>query len=167
MQKMGVSAEEDDTFDLPFDEVAPQFPEADITDADGNAMHTTSAADILMNAEVVLPQGDNMQLEKVVQRSLDSDGKVTGNYNDIPVLNTMLYNGKFPNVTITPYVANIIAENRLNQVDEDGYHRQLLEGILEHSKDGQAMDTRNQWVVPKQGQRHTRQTTVGWKFRVK
>ena len=54
-RKTRVSAEEDDTFDLPFDEVAPQFPEADITDADGNAIHTTSAADILMNAEVVLP----------------------------------------------------------------------------------------------------------------
>ena len=63
---MGVSAEEDDTFDLPFDEVAPQFPEADTTDAKGNVMHTTSTADILMNAEVVLPQGEDMRLAKVV-----------------------------------------------------------------------------------------------------
>ena len=146
---MGVSAEEDDTFDLPFDEVAPQFPEADITDADGNAMHTTSAADILMNAEVVLPQGEDMRLAKVVRRSLDSDGKVTGNYNDIPVLNTMLYDVMFPDGTIKPYSANIIAENILNQVDEDGYHRQLLEGILEHSKDGRAADKKDHWTVSK------------------
>ena len=66
MRKMGVSAEEDGTFDLPFHEIAPQFPEDDITDANGNAMHTTSAADILMNAEVVLPQGEDMRLVKVV-----------------------------------------------------------------------------------------------------
>ena len=66
MRKMGVSAEEDDTFDVPFDEVARQFPEADITDADGNAIHTTSVADILMNAEVVLPQGGDLRLAKEV-----------------------------------------------------------------------------------------------------
>ena len=105
--------EEDDTVDLPFDEVAPQFPEADITDADGNVMHTTSTADILMNAEVVLPQGEDMRLAKVVRRSLDSDGKVTGNYNDIPVLNTMLYDVMFPDGTIKPYPANIIAQTYL------------------------------------------------------
>ena len=93
-------------------------------------MHTTSAADILMNAEVVLPQGEDMRLAKVVQRSLDSDGKVTGNYNNIPVLNTMLYDVMFPDGTIKPYLANIIAEHILNQVDEYGYHRQLLEGLL-------------------------------------
>ena len=151
-----MSAEEDDTFDLPFYEVAPQFPEADITDADGNAMHTTSAADILMNAEVVLPQGEDMRLAKVVRRSLDSDGKVTGNYNNIPVLNTMLHDVMFPDGTIKPYSANIIAENILNQVNEDGYHRQLLEGILEHSKDGRAVDKKDQWIVSKRGRHHMR-----------
>ena len=45
--KMEASEEEDDVFDLPFDELAPPFLEANITDADGNAMHTTSTADIL------------------------------------------------------------------------------------------------------------------------
>ena len=110
MRKMEASEEVDDAFDLPFNEVAPPFPEADITDADGNAMHTTSAEDILMNAEVVLPQGGDMRLEKVVRRSLDSDGKVTGNYNNRPVLNTMFYDVQFPDGTIKPYSANIIAE---------------------------------------------------------
>ena len=38
---------------------------------------------------------------------------------------------------------------------------------MEHSKDGRAVENRNQWVVSKQGRRHMRQTTVGWKFRVK
>ena len=43
MQKKGARQEKDDSCDLLFNEVAPQFPEADNTDADGNAMHTTSA----------------------------------------------------------------------------------------------------------------------------
>ena len=52
----------------------------------------------------------------------------------------MLYNMQFPDGTIKPHLANIIAENILNQVDEDGYHCQLLEGMLEHSKDEE------QWI---------------------
>ena len=60
--------EEDDIFDLPFDEVALQFPEADITDADDNAMHTVSAADILMNAEGLLPQGEALRLATIIQK---------------------------------------------------------------------------------------------------
>lgn len=60
---------------MPFDEVAPQIPEADFTDADGNSLHPSSAADILMNAEVLLPQGEEIRLAKVIKRSLDSDNK--------------------------------------------------------------------------------------------
>ena len=147
--KMEASEEEDDVFDLPFDELAPPFLEANITDADGNAMHTTSTADTLLNAEVVLPQGEDRQFATVVQTSLDSDGKVTGKYNGIPALNTMLCDMRFADEIITPYLTNIVAENILNQVDKDGYHCQLFDGILEHSNEESAVDKRNQWVVSK------------------
>ena len=165
--KRGDTIDDDGTFDLPFDEVAPQIPEADITDADGNSLTELSAADILINAEVLLPQGEEMRLAKVIKRSLNPDGKVTGNYNDIPVLNTMLYDVQFPDGSIKPYSANLIAENILSQVDQDGYHNQMLEGILDHAKDGRAVDQKNQWVVSKRGRRSMRKTTVGWKFKVK
>ena len=56
-RRRGLHQEEDDTFDLPLDEVAPQCPEADIIEDDDNAMHTTSTVDIIMHAEVVLPKG--------------------------------------------------------------------------------------------------------------
>ena len=79
----------------------------------------------------------------------------------------MLYDVQFPDGTIKPYSANIVAENILNQVDKDGYHRQLLKGILEYSKDGIAVDKKDQWIVSNRGRRHMRQTTVGWKFKVK
>ena len=76
-----------------------------------------SAADILVNDEVLLPQGEEMRLAKVLKRSLDSDGKVIENYNDIPVLKTMLYDVQFPDGSVKPYSANLIAENILTQVD--------------------------------------------------
>ena len=54
----GDPKEADDTFDLPFDEVAPNIPEADIVDDQGKPLHPTSSTNIFMNAEVLLPQGE-------------------------------------------------------------------------------------------------------------
>ena len=120
-----------------------------------------------MNAEVLLPQGEEKRLAKLIKRSVNSDGKVIGNYNDLPVLNTMLYGVQFPYGSIKPYSANLIAENILMQADSDGLHHQLLEGILDHSKDNRAIEKKDKYFVTKCGRQSMRQTTVGWKFNVK
>ena len=79
-----------------------------------------------MNAEVLLPQGEEKRLAKVINRSVNSDGKLIGNYNELPVLNTMLYDMQFLDGSIKPCSANLIAENILMQADSDGLHHQLL-----------------------------------------
>ena len=80
------SQDKDDTDYLPFDEVSPSIPEADIIDDQGRPLHPSSAADLRMNDEVLLPQGEEKRLAKVIKRSFDSDVKVIGNYNYLPVL---------------------------------------------------------------------------------
>ena len=75
-----------------------------------------------MNAEVLLPQGEEKRLSKVIKRSVDSDGMVIGNYNELLVLNTMFYYVQFPDGSIKPYSANLIADNILMQADGDGLH---------------------------------------------
>ena len=47
--------DKDDNDDLPFDEVSPSIPEADIIDDQGRPLHPSLSADLLMNAEVLLP----------------------------------------------------------------------------------------------------------------
>ena len=76
------------------------------------------------------------------------------------MLNTILYDVQFLDGAIKPYSANLIAENILTQVDSDGYHNQLLEGILDHSKDKQAVENKDQWIVTKHGRQSIRKTTV-------
>ena len=152
---------------MPFDEIAPEVPEADIVDAQGKPLHPSSAADMVVNAEVVIPQGGGVRLVKVIRRSGDSDGKVLGDYNNIPMLNTILYGFQFPDGAIDPYSENLIVENILTQLDVDGYHNQLLEGILDHSKDKRSVEKKYQWIFTKCGRRSMRQTNAGWKFRVK
>ena len=54
----------------------------------------------------------------------------------------------------------------LHQVDQDGYHSLMLEAILDHAKDGRAVEQKNQWIVSKRGRRSMSKTTVSWKFQV-
>ena len=84
------SKNSDKNYYLPYDEVAPKLPESDIVDDEGTPIHPMSTADILMNDEVLLTKGGYLQLAKLIQHSVDSDGKVIGNHNNIPVLSTIL-----------------------------------------------------------------------------
>ena len=163
----GNPQEADDICELIFDEVAPNIPETDIVDDQENPLHPTPETDILMNAEVLLPQGEELRLAKVIRRRVELDGRVGGNYNDTPILNTILYYVQFTEGDIKPYLANLIAENILMQVDADEYHYQLLDGIQDHSKDKRAVDKKDMWIVSKLGRRSMQKSTVGWKFRVK
>ena len=56
------------------------------------------------------------------------------------MLNTILYDVQFPDGAIKPYSANRIAEKILTQVDDYGYHNHLIEGVLDNSKDKQAVE---------------------------
>ena len=94
---------------------------------------------------MLLPQGEEKRLAKVIKRSVSSDGKVIGNYNELPVLNTMLYDVKFPDGSIKPYSANLIAENILMQADSYGLHRQLL---------------RESWITPRTSEQLKRKISI-------
>ena len=87
-------------FDLTFDEIATNIPEADMVYAQGNPLNPSSAAYMLMNSEVLIPQGEDVRLAKVIRKNVDSDGKVLGDYNNIPILNTILYDVQFPDGAI-------------------------------------------------------------------
>ena len=177
----GTMVQSDDEFDPsnpqdfdPFDftpyesevEAPATVPEADIIDAAGKPINQQSVADLLLNAEVLLPQGETTQMAKVVRRAVDDDGKLVGNFNENPILNTLVYEVQFPDGAIKPYAANIIAENILTQVDSSGRHAHSLEKILDMKKDHTALTKDDAFVTTKSGRR-LRQTTVGWSCKVK
>ena len=61
-----------------------------------------------MNAEVKLIQGEDVHLAKVIRSNFDSNGQVLGDYNKIPMLNTILYYVQLPDGSIKPYSENLI-----------------------------------------------------------
>ena len=54
------------------------------------------SAELLLNAEVLLSKGEELRLAKVIQKHKDSNVKSTGDYNKIPMLNTVVYDVQFP-----------------------------------------------------------------------
>ena len=137
------------------DEEAPR----NIPDADDNAY------DNYVSAELQLANGDRMERAKVLRRHRNADGDTIGTRDDNPVLDTRVYDVEFSDGSIKQYAANIIAENMYSQVDSDGYHIMLLDEIIDHRKNGHAVDKADKYLNTKRG-RKLRKSTIGWDMRV-
>ena len=106
-------------------------------------------------------------MDKVLRKSVDENGQVIGAHNENPLLNTLVYNIKFPDGDVKKYAANIIAENVLSQVDPNGYYKNTMEAILDHKRDGTLVPMADKFFKTEQGKLTQRQTTVGWSFLIK
>ena len=138
----------------------------DPVDVTGQAVFEKPFNDLLINAEVLLPQGEDLKPAKVKGRSKDIHGDIIGTFDDNPLLNSILYDVEFPDGAVKQYAANTIAENMYSQVDHQGYSTTILDSIVDYSKDGTAVTADNQYVTTRSGRRRLRQTTTGWKFLV-
>ena len=147
-------------------EISAPTPAADLFDASGKPVDRQSMTDMLINAEVLLPQGEEMQMAKVVRRTVDENGKLIGTFDKNPVLNSMIYECEFPDGVTKQYAANIIAENILQSVDNQGYSSHVLSSIVDCRKDGSAVTKDKAYITSKRGVRSLRQTTIGWHFKV-
>ena len=126
----------------------------DILDSMGRILEQQPAFNKIINAEVMIQNGDEMAMGKVVRQSLDSDSRMTGTYHDNPFLNTITYDIEFSNGQVKEYGANIIAKNMLTQVDSDGYSLSLMDSIIDHSKDpSQAIPMEDKYITTKSWQR--------------
>ena len=69
---------------------------------------------------------------------------------------------EFSDGTIKEYAANVIAENMLTQVDNDGFTTMLMEGIVDYKKDPTvAVSKDNAYVVTCRGKKKLRKSTRG------
>ena len=160
---------QDETFD-PFtgvEEPHIEVPEADCVDATGKPILQQSLADTLIHSEVLLPHGEDLQMAKVLRRSVNPEGRVIGNANDNPLLNTLMYDVEFPDGNIKKYAANIIAENVLVNCDSEGFYSSQMSCIVDHKCDGSAVPMEQKYIKSKNGQMKLRPTTVGWSFNIK
>jgi len=151
------------------DEKARVVPDIeDTVDATGKLLNQMPAYDRILHAEVSLQLGEELVTGKVARRALGPDGRVTGTYDENPMLNSMIYEIEFPDGQIKEYAANVIAENMLTQVDADGYSITMMDAIIDYRKDdATAVPKSEMYVVTKRGQRKLRKTTIGWSLLIK
>ena len=88
----------------------------------------------------MLPHRDLMHSAKVIGRAVGPDGQTTGSYNADPRFNSLVYDVEFGDGEVKAYAANIIAENLLNQVDDEGFTITHLKSIVSHRKGNTALD---------------------------
>ena len=93
------------------------IPENQAVDAAVKPLFQKLVTDTLIQAEVLLPHGEELLGAKVIRHTLDENGKVMGKPSDNPILNTLMYDVELPDGTIRPYSASVIADNIYAQVD--------------------------------------------------
>ena len=135
----------------------------DPVDHEGKAIFSQPFYDILINAEVLLPQGEEMTNAKVIRRSEGEQGQ----YDENPLLNTILYDVEFDDGTVKQYAANTIAMNMYDQVDRDGYSLTTFDCIVDFEKTDEAIKKSQQMIKIKSGQYRKRKTTDGWNFLIR
>ena len=123
--------------------------------------------DKLINVEILLQLDDKMVMGKVKGRSLGDDGKVVGSYDDNPILNSIIYDVEFPDRQVKEYAANILAENMLSQVDDNGHNQLMMDAIIDYKKDPTAVLMENKYLFMMTGQCRLRKMTLGWWFLVR
>jgi hypothetical protein len=104
----------------------------------------------LINADVLLAQGQDLKAAKVLRRAKDhQDGSnIVGTYDDNPILNTMVYDVEFPDgAAVKEYSANVIAENMYAQVDSEGFQYNFLDLILDVATDDSAVTKADTYIV--------------------
>jgi hypothetical protein len=119
--------------------------------------------DQYLNAEVLLPKGDRMMTGKVKRRKLDDLGIPAGHRHNNPILDTRTYFVEFPDGAEMEYTANTIAENMYAQCDVEGNQWLLMEAIIDHRSNDEALTEQNCFVTINNRKQRIK-TTKGWEF---
>ena len=128
------------------------MPEVDFVDAKGKPITDQSMTDLIINAEVLLPQGKGTHMAKVVKQALDKEDQMIGSWNENPILSTLVYDVEFPDGTTKIYAANVIAENLSTSCGLDGDSTTTMASILNHKRDRSAVPISNKYIETKKGQ---------------
>ena len=83
------------------------------------------------------------------------------------MLNTVVYDLEFLDGSSREYSANVIAENMIFQVDDDGFQTRIMEGIIYSQMDMRVACPKSAKLVKcKRVHKRLRCTTKGWKLLV-
>ena len=118
--------------------------------------------DRYIGVKVNLPYGDHERHAVVKRRKRTYDGKeLIGTMNANPLLDTRLYEVEFPDGGVGEYTANVIAESIYSNVDEEGNPYALVDGIIGHRCNDEAVKPEGGYINVNNSKKRVI-TTKGW-----
>jgi hypothetical protein len=95
----------------------------------------------------VVDRGGEQIRAKVLKHARSDSGYPIGTAHANPMLDTREYECVTEDGTVERYTANIIAENIFAQCNDEGKQYTILDEIIEHSKDGNAINIANGFTL--------------------
>ena len=157
--------DEDPDFYVEFTRV---INDAALAHADDNdrkeTLHAKVGTDNYIGMELALPRHDDggMLHAHVTKRMKDEEGRPIGRAADNPLLDSRLYEVEFVDGHVEALTANVIAENLIAQVDEEGRRQIMLDEIVDHRTTHEAITKEQGTYVNRYGLKRQKQTTRGW-----
>ena len=147
--------QEFDPGDLPV--VMPCHDDIKNLDAPAAALNDT-----LIGADIAIPGPDGDIRGKVKRRKVDpATNLLVGTGHSNPVLDTRVYEVELPDGTYNDYSANVLIENIMANVDDNGQTALILDDIIGHRFNNDCIDISDGWYTTPQGARKRRITTRG------
>ena len=140
-----------------------------INDPDVIEVDDEIGGDHFMNMEVGLPRGPDGTIIKarVKKRTTDEAGNTIGKYHTNPLLDSRMYDVEFEDGGVEAITANIIAENILSQIDEEGHRQLMLDKIIDHRTTKHAIPKGEGTFQTTYGVTRKKRTTRGWEICVR
>jgi hypothetical protein len=121
-----------------------------------------------LNMELALPRdGEEPAFARVTKRMKDSNGNPIGRAHTNPILDTRMFEVEFLDGTTQALAANVIAENMFAQVDQEGRRLMLLDEIVDHRKNRNAVLKEDALFTTENGRLTRRITTKGWELLIR
>ena len=161
-------AQEDEEFIEEFRRVIQDHDLKDVDDI-GLEDHELGTTDPYVGMELALRPNEEeaAQRARVKRRSVDDEGKPLGTPSNNPLTDTRKYDVEFVDGRLQVLSANIIAENLLAQVDDEGQRHILLDEIIDHRKTSDAIPKEKGTYMSPSGFEKKKITTRGWELYVR
>jgi hypothetical protein len=137
--------------------------------ADDDLDQEVGQLDPYLNMELGLPRGqdDALAYTQVKRRAVDVEGEPIGRPSTNPLLDSRQYKVELMDGDTEILTADIIAENLLAQVDEEGRQQMLIDEIEDHHTTDDAIPIDQGTFPTPLGMKRRRRTTIGWKLFVR
>ena len=144
-----------------------QIRHADEGRAD-EASNTEVTSDPYVGMEMAIARGSEgeMMHATVRKRVRDEDGRPVGIAHTNPMLDSRKYEVEYLDGHIEELTANLIAENLMAQVDEEGRRQMMLSSIMDHRTSHDAIPKSQGTYVNSYGVKRRKTTTRGWELLV-